>query len=83
MLGMGRLIMMLVVRPLNSFACKVIEFMLTTSPELVFHSAGVKRLIVRRTSSSWLRLASINREIPRERSALHSRRHRLDTARPH
>ena len=38
------------VRPLNSFTCKVIEFMLTTSPELVFHSAGVKELIGRRTS---------------------------------
>jgi hypothetical protein len=39
-----------VVRPINSFFCKVIEFMLTTSPELVFHSAGVKKLICRRTS---------------------------------
>ncbi|MFM1848087.1 MAG: hypothetical protein RL417_1561, partial [Pseudomonadota bacterium] len=31
------------VRPLNSFTCKVLEFMLTTSPQLVFHSAGVKK----------------------------------------
>jgi hypothetical protein len=33
----------LVVRPPHSFTCKVIECMLTTSPELVFHSAGVKK----------------------------------------
>jgi hypothetical protein len=40
----------LVVRPLNSITCNVIEFILTTSPELVFHSAGVKKRIGRKSS---------------------------------